>query len=95
MQANAMNMNISPQLNMANMNMAAMMQQQRMGVNAGLMSPGPATGSQVRLLPYWSNTCTGSLLDCSIMVVRAMTIVFDKKYQFLVVLLHNLSQYML
>lgn len=46
MQANAMNMNISPQLNMANMNMAAMMQQQRMGVNAGLMSPGPATGSQ-------------------------------------------------
>lgn len=52
MQANAMNMNISPQLNMANMNMAAMMQQQRMGVNAGLMSPGPATGSQVRLLPY-------------------------------------------
>lgn len=46
MQANAMNMNISPQLNMANMNMAAMMQQQRMGVNAGLMSPGPGTGSQ-------------------------------------------------
>lgn len=52
MQANAMNMNISPQLNMANMNMAAMMQQQRMGVNAGLMSPGPATGSQVRPLSY-------------------------------------------
>lgn len=52
MQANAMNMNISPQLNMANMNMAAMMQQQRMGVNAGLMSPGPGTGSQVRPLSY-------------------------------------------
>ncbi|XP_022341239.2 uncharacterized protein LOC111135445 isoform X1 [Crassostrea virginica] len=47
MQANAMNMSINPQINMANMNMAAMaMQQQRMGVNAGLMSPGPATPTQ-------------------------------------------------
>ncbi|XP_048772511.1 polyhomeotic-like protein 1 isoform X1 [Ostrea edulis] len=45
MQANAMNMNINPQINMANMNMAAMaMQQQRMG--AGLMSPGPTTPTQ-------------------------------------------------
>lgn len=51
MQANAMNMSINPQINMANMNMAAMaMQQQRMGVNAGLMSPGPATPTQVRCL---------------------------------------------